>query len=103
MVATRFEEASEAMMLLPCPECGPRNVSEFRYIGEAVHRPDPATATAREWRDYLYFRENPCGWQREGWFHRAGCRQYFQVERDTSTNTVRVETDTDWSNVEGAA
>ncbi len=29
------------MMRLPCPWCGPRNVSEFRYAGEARPRPDP--------------------------------------------------------------
>lgn len=78
------------MMLMPCPWCGPRNVSEFRYVGEAASRPDPATATRREWRDYLFFRENPCGWVRENWYHRMGCRRYFAVERDTGTNAVQV-------------
>lgn len=79
------------MMLLPCPECGPRNVSEFRYIGEMVSRPDPATATTQQWRAYLYFRDNSHGWHRESWYHRAGCRQYFRVERDTVTNEVRTD------------
>lgn len=76
-------------MLLPCPWCGPRNVSEFRYVGEVANRPDPATATRREWRDYLFFRDNPYGWVHESWYHRAGCRRYFSVERDTATNAVR--------------
>ena len=26
---------------MPCPHCGPRNVSEFRYHGEESPRPDP--------------------------------------------------------------
>lgn len=77
------------MVLLPCPWCGPRNVSEFAYVGEAASRPDPATATRREWRDYLFFRENPCGWVRENWYHRMGCRRFLSVERDTATNAVR--------------
>lgn len=81
------------MILLPCPWCGPRSVSEFAHLGEVVARPDPESATNREWRDYLYFRDNPLGWVTESWFHRAGCRQYFSVERDTATNEVRSQTD----------
>ncbi|MBA3630205.1 MAG: sarcosine oxidase subunit delta [Actinobacteria bacterium] len=77
------------MMLLPCPHCGPRNSSEFRYVGEGTARPDPGTATIGVWRDYLYTRSNPAGWTTENWFHRAGCRRYFTVERHTVSNAVR--------------
>lgn len=77
------------MMLLPCPWCGPRNVSEFHYGGEVTPRPNPAEVTAAQWRTYLYFRTNACGWQRETWYHRAGCRRYFVLERDTATNETR--------------
>lgn len=76
------------MMLLPCPWCGPRNAGEFRYVGEAGPRPDPAAATPEEWRRYLYLHANPCGPVRETWYHRAGCRRYLAVERDTATNEV---------------
>ncbi|CAN5685954.1 sarcosine oxidase subunit delta [soil metagenome] len=77
------------MILLPCPHCGPRNVQEFRYAGETGPRPDPNLATPEEWRDYLYMVDNPAGWTTEKWFHGAGCRRYFVVERDTVTNEVR--------------
>ena len=50
------------MMLLTCPNCGARNVSEFRYVGESKSRPDPETATPEQWRRYLYFHRNPAGW-----------------------------------------
>ena len=76
------------MILLPCPWCGPRNVLEFRYCGELRDRPDPATASAEAWRRYLYFPSNPCGPTTESWYHRAGCRQYFTVCRNTATNEV---------------
>ena len=76
------------MMLLPCPWCGPRNVAEFRYIGEARQRPDPAVTTPQEWRDYLYVTANPRGPVMETWLHRMGCRQFFRAERDTATNEV---------------
>ncbi len=76
------------MMLLPCPWCGPRNVSEFRYAGEVRQRPDPATTTPGEWRAYLYLTENPRGPVVETWLHRMGCHRYFYAERDTATNEV---------------
>lgn len=77
------------MLLVPCPHCGPRNASEFRWTGEAKPRPDPRAATPEEWRAYLYLKRNVAGWVREGWYHRAGCRRYFQIERDTVTNATR--------------
>lgn len=77
------------MILLPCPWCGPRNVSEFAHLGEMTARPDPQAVTPAQWRDYLYFRANPRGWVTETWFHRAGCRRYVTVERDTASNAVR--------------
>ncbi|MBA2530413.1 MAG: sarcosine oxidase subunit delta [Euzebyales bacterium] len=77
------------MMLLRCPWCGPRNVSEFRYAGEQARRPDPATADPHAWRAYLYLASNPAGWVTESWFHRAGCRRYFVAERHTVSNAVR--------------
>lgn len=77
------------MILLPCPWCGPRNVSEFRYVGEAKGRPDIASVTPAVWRDYLYTHANPAGWVRENWYHRSGCRQFFGAERHTVSNEVR--------------
>lgn len=76
------------MILLPCPWCGPRNVGEFRYLGETSARPDPGTATPTEWRRYLYMRSNPRGRLKESWYHTSGCRRYFRLERDTLTNTA---------------
>jgi sarcosine oxidase subunit delta len=77
------------MILLPCPFCGPRNVSEFRYAGEASTRPNPNKTDAAGWRTYLYTRNNPAGWTTETWFHSAGCRQHLLIERHTVTNEVR--------------
>jgi sarcosine oxidase subunit delta len=77
------------MILLPCPYCGPRNVSEFRYVGEVSERPDPNETGVEEWRAFLYTRNNVAGWTTETWFHSAGCRQHLVVERHTVTNEVR--------------
>lgn len=75
------------MMLVPCPHCGPRNASEFRYVGEQRARP-PAGTGPQRWRSYLYLRANAAGRVTESWYHRAGCRRYLSVERDTVTNEL---------------
>ena len=78
------------MMLIPCPECGPRNENEFHYGGQA-HVPYPADGGAdlsdREWGEYLFFRDNPKGpfARVQRWVHFAGCRRWFNVIRDTVT------------------
>ncbi|GAA5167231.1 sarcosine oxidase subunit delta [Pseudonocardia eucalypti] len=77
------------MVLLPCPWCGPRNVSEFRHVGEVVARPDPETVTPEAWREYLYLRRNTSGWTEETWYHGSGCRRYFRLNRHTVTNETR--------------
>lgn len=77
------------MILVPCPYCGPRNASEFRWGGEIKPRPDPNSTTKEQWRDYLYLRRNAAGWITETWYHQAGCGRYFRGERDTVTNEIR--------------
>jgi heterotetrameric sarcosine oxidase delta subunit len=77
------------MMTIDCIHCGTRNSSEFRYLGESGKRPDPNTATPEEWRKYLYFHRNPSGWTTERWMHRAGCRRFLVIERNTATNEIR--------------
>ncbi len=79
------------MILVPCPWCGPRGSAEFRFVGDAGKRPDPSTAAPDEWRAYLYLQGNEAGFVRETWYHRAGCRRYFVVERHRVTNEIRAE------------
>lgn len=77
------------MLLLTCPNCGPRNAQEFRYGGEYNPRPaDPAAVDEATWTTYLYLRENRLGVQKEWWYHRAGCGLWFLAERHTKTNEV---------------
>jgi heterotetrameric sarcosine oxidase delta subunit len=73
--------------LLPCPNCGPRDVNEFAYAGEVSRRPT-AKPTPRELGSYVHFRANVAGVQREWWYHRFGCELWFLAERDTRTNEV---------------
>jgi sarcosine oxidase subunit delta len=81
------------MILVPCPHCGPRNASEFRWGGEVKTRPDSNRATPEQWRDYLYLKSNEAGWIAETWYHREGCGRYFRTERHTLTNEIRATVD----------
>ncbi len=60
--------------LLPCPNCGPRDASEFRYGGQLLPMPPVGG--------------NLPGVQRERWYHRLGCRRWLAAERDVRTNEV---------------
>jgi sarcosine oxidase subunit delta len=73
--------------LLPCPQCGPRDVYEFRWGGEQATRPEPGSSPEL-WSTYLYLRRNEAARQREWWYHRMGCRRWFLAVRDTRTNAV---------------
>ena len=73
--------------LLRCPQCGPRDVYEFRWGGEQSRRPEP-DSPPETWSRYLYLRNNEAGPQREWWYHRSGCRRWFLGERDTRSNEV---------------
>ena len=77
------------MLLLNCPNCGERNVSEFRYGGEYNPRPEaPDQATAAPWAEYLFLRTNSMAEQVEWWYHRAGCESWFLAERHRQSNGV---------------
>ena len=77
------------MLLLSCPNCGERNVSEFRYGGEYNPRPPNSLVTSHEeWVRYLYSRRNPSGPEEEWWFHQAGCELWFLAQRHRKTNEV---------------
>ena len=78
------------MLLIKCPWCGERDESEFSYAGEAhIARPlDTEKRSDEQWADYLFMRKNPKGLHREQWLHAAGCRRFFNVERDTLTYRI---------------
>jgi heterotetrameric sarcosine oxidase delta subunit len=73
--------------LLTCPNCGTREVTDFGFGGEVSARP-ASRPTPRELNEYVYFRRNHAGVQREWWTHRSGCRAWFLAERDTRSNEV---------------
>ena len=75
------------MLLIDCPNCGPRDEVEFHYGGQAhvAYPEDPSALTDREWAEYLFYRDNPKGLFAERWMHAGGCRKWFNAVRDTVT------------------
>lgn len=73
--------------LLTCPNCGLRDVREFRYGGEMRERPAD-TGDDQQWTDYVYNHRNLPGLHREWWYHQYGCRCWFLAERNVTTNEV---------------
>ena len=78
------------MFLINCPYCGERDQAEFSCGGEAhIVRPKtPPDLTDDQWADYLFMRKNIKGVQFERWNHINGCRQWFNVARNTSTDEI---------------
>ena len=76
------------MLLIPCPYCGPRPESEFRYGGEAhiARAETPSALDDSAWENFLYLRTNPKGLHAERWRHIHGCARFFNAVRDTTTD-----------------
>jgi sarcosine oxidase subunit delta len=79
------------VLLFSCPNCGPRNETEFHYGGQAhvAYPEQPGELTDREWAEYLFYRQNTKGLFAERWVHSAGCRKWFNMLRDTVSYDVK--------------
>ena len=78
-------------MIIPHPLLGPRDASEFVYLGDAalIDRPDPAAENAaQDFYEYQYLRDNPAGEHRELWYHEQGDRSWLVVTRNTLTHEI---------------
>ncbi len=78
-------------MIIDHPLLGPRDSSEFTYMGDAslIDRPDWQSPTAaQDFYEYGYLRDNPAGWHDELWFHEAGDRSWLVVTRNTVTHEI---------------
>jgi sarcosine oxidase, subunit delta len=78
------------MLSIRCPWCGQRDETEFSYGGEAkvAYPADPAALSDARWAEFVFVRANTKGPLPERWVHTQGCRRWFEVVRDTSTNEI---------------
>jgi sarcosine oxidase subunit delta len=82
-------------MIINHPLLGPRDASEFTYLGDAsvLMRPDGHLGDAsekiiNEVHDFVHLRDNPAGLHRELWYHEHGDRSWLVVTRNTITHEI---------------
>ena len=79
-------------MIINHPLLGPRDSSEFVYLGDAnlINRPDWQKDNAvQHFVEYGYLRDNIAGLHRELWFHEYGDRSWLVVTRDTLSHEIK--------------
>ena len=88
-------------MIINHPLLGPRDISEFVYLGDAslLNRPNWKSKKSEEnFYNYLYLRNNIAGIHKELWFHQQGDRSWLVITRNTITHEIiKVELATDVS------
>ena len=74
------------MLIVTCPNCGPRPVEEFRFGGEIPQPPDSIVDSEARDFDQVWMFTNVEGVQVERWFHDGGCHRWLTARRDTSVD-----------------
>jgi sarcosine oxidase subunit delta len=78
-------------MIIDHPILGPRDASEFVYLGDSslINRPDPSVEEAAQlFYEYQYLRANIAGPMIELWYHEQGDRSWLVVTRNTITHEI---------------
>lgn len=76
------------MLWITCPTCGQRPVEEYAFGGELRGIPETITDPHERDIDYVWMYDNMEGMTAERWFHRAGCRRWLTLRRDTTIDVV---------------
>ena len=78
-------------MIIDHPLLGPRDASEFIYLGDVslLNRPNWDEEKSEDnFYKYLYLRENVAGMHKELWFHQQGDRSWLVISRNTVTHEI---------------
>ena len=79
-------------MIINHPLLGPRDSEEFVYLGstDLINRPTnwEEEASAEDFYQYQYIRDNIAGDHQELWYHEQGDRSFLVVTRDTNTHEI---------------
>ena len=78
-------------MIINHPLLGPRDISEFVYLGDAslLKRPTwESNKSEDKFYEYLYLRDNIAGTHKELWFHQYGDRSWLVVTRNTISHEI---------------
>lgn len=72
------------MKILTCPVNGPRNITEFQYLGPVRQA---SAAEPEQLIEALFYAENPLGVLREWWRHTPS-NTVFVAERHTVSDEI---------------
>ena len=78
-------------MIINHPLLGPRDISEFVYLGDASLLKRPmwdSNKSEEKFYEYLYLRNNVAGIHKELWFHQHGDRSWLVVTRNTISHEI---------------
>ena len=75
------------MLLIPCPNCGARDESEFDYGGPAIALPTLEASTS-DWHQALHLSSTTDQWVDEHWYHSAGCECWIRIRRNLVTHEI---------------
>ena len=75
------------MLLIPCPNCGPRDESEFDYGGPVIALPTLEASTS-DWHQALHLSGTTDQRVDEHWYHSAGCECWIRISRDLVTHEI---------------
>ena len=75
------------MLLIPCPNCGDRDESEFDYGGRAIDFP-PLDDSPSAWHQALHSREHSMHRIEEYWYHAGGCECWIRITRSPQTHEI---------------
>jgi heterotetrameric sarcosine oxidase delta subunit len=73
------------MLLIPCPNCGERDESEFDYGGRAIEFPE-LSAPSDEWHRALHLGCDAGEDVDEYWYHSAGCERWIRLRRNLASH-----------------
>jgi heterotetrameric sarcosine oxidase delta subunit len=76
------------MLLIPCPNCGERDESEFDYGGRAINYPE-LEAPAGDWHRALHLRDNQPDDIEELWYHAGGCECWIRLTRNLLNHEIK--------------
>jgi heterotetrameric sarcosine oxidase delta subunit len=76
------------MLRIPCPWCGERDETEYRYRGDASRARPAADAGLEAFNTFVFQRDNLRGWHVEWWLHVGGCRRLLRVVRHTVSHEI---------------
>ena len=78
------------MLLISCPNCGPRAEEEFAYGGPSRVLPSlDGLADATAWHQAVHCGGTSATIQPEVWYHHAGCERWVTLRRDLATHAFK--------------